>query len=94
MAYRTNAPATGPLREGAIEYREMILLEFRCIDHRARLLGECDYLFTLVWSVAKATQSPLHGLVHYAHGSTIHEFLELHQGDVRFDTRSIAIHHK
>ena len=77
-----------------IEDRVMLLLQARGIDDVAMLADVLDDRLIRLLGVAEAAQCLRNRLVHDLHGAAANELLELHEREVRLDTRGVAVHHE
>src|ERR1700732_286861 len=72
----------------------MLRLQVRCAFHRS-LLVDVRYDFAaLLRRISQLHQRLRHGVVHDLDQPAAHQFLVLHQRQVRLDSRGVAIHHE
>ena len=64
------------------------------VRQRAVAHGVVDDLFNLVSLITQRAQGFRHGLVDDLEITTTSQLLELHQSEIRLNTRGVAIHHQ
>ena len=80
--------------EGAVEHRQMRVLDVRRPLDGLVLVDVLDDLLDLLLVVAQLLQRHRHGLVDDLHQPAADQLLVLHQRDVRLHPRGVAVHHE
>ena len=81
-------------REGAVEDREVLVLEVgRALDHLL-LVDVAEDVLDLDRRVAQLPEDARHRLVDDLHHPAAHELLVLDEGDVGLDAGRVAVHHE
>ena len=80
--------------EAAIEHRKVFRLQCRRALNGAGGINVADNYFHLLRRVAQLDERLRHRVIHDLDNAAAHQFLELHQSQIRFNARGIAVHHK
>ena len=80
--------------EGAVEDRKVLLLEARRAFDRLSFIDVADDRIDFVLDVSELRQCHRNGVIHDLEKTAAHELLVLHEGDIGFHARRIAVHHE
>ena len=80
--------------EAAIKHSQMLVFQTRCAFNGARGINVAHNLFHLRRTVAQLDQRLWNGIVHNLDHAAANQLLMLHQSQIRFNARGVAIHHE
>jgi CDP-glycerol glycerophosphotransferase len=86
--------ADGPLAHRAVEHLIVLRVQAGRVDHVPVLGDVLGDRLDLLGLVAENLERPRHCLVDDLHGPAADQLLELHQRQVRLDSRGVAVHHE